>query len=256
MPGFTYRYRRHGGRPTLRSVVPAHALIVGDMLSVDDGDGDIGLADDASVRLLGAVSAAGNGSAAVQVITDPDAVYGVDDPRVRTKGDALILTGASGTQGVTAAGLTPQLLVEADCGIAEETLVAILGVAQPDLLAAETAARRTGGDLNAALARLVTRLYRQYTGRGPTRIQAFYRGDVVVVLLENTMTKAERTLVDRGRVDAVLLMREGLQEAMRAELMSAVATLTGAEVRALLSANHVDPDLAIETFVLDRPVQG
>jgi uncharacterized protein YbcI len=256
MPGFIYRYRRHGGRPTLRSVVPAQALVLGDMLSTEEGDGNVALADDASVRLLGAVIETGNGVTTVQVVTDLDAIYGVGDPHARTKGDALVLTGASGTQGVTPAGRTPQLLVEADCGIAEETLVAILGVAQRDLLAAETAARRTGGDLNAALARLVTRLYRQHTGRGPTRIQAFYRGDVVVVLLENTMTKAERTLVDRGRRDAVLLMREALQEAMRAELMSAVAMLTGAEVRALLSANHVDPDLAVETFVLDRPVQG
>jgi hypothetical protein len=40
---------------------------------------------------------------------------------------------------------------------------------------------------------------------------------------------------------------------MREEISDEVAKLTGRNVLAMMSANHVDPDLAAEIYVLDGP---
>jgi uncharacterized protein YbcI len=114
----------------------------------------------------------------------------------------------------------------------------------------------TGGELNAAITRAVVAAEREHVGRGPTRARTFYRGNVVVVILGQTMTRAERKLVDAGRGEAVLAIRRELQETMRSDLTAAVERLTRCGVVAFMSASHLDPDLAVEVFVLDRPVPG
>lgn len=115
-------------------------------------------------------------------------------------------------------------------------------------------ADQLGGELNAAVARSVVRIYRNVTGHGPTRAQAFFRNSVVVVVMEHVMTKAELSLTADGRRDDVRHGREALQAVMRPKLIAAVEDLTGAEVRALLSSMQPEPDLAAEVFVLDRQV--
>jgi uncharacterized protein YbcI len=79
---------------------------------------------------------------------------------------------------------------------------------------------------------------------------------VLVVVMEGLMTAAERSLVTRGRTGAVLQVREAFHETMRAALVRSVEELTGAKVRAFMGDNHVEADMAIEAFVLDRSVDG
>jgi uncharacterized protein YbcI len=112
-----------------------------------------------------------------------------------------------------------------------------------------------GGELNSSVARAVVRIYRTICGRGPTKARAMYRGDVLVVVLEDVLTPAERSLVATGRAEAVLELRSKLHTAMRGLLASAVNELTGAEVRAVIGATECDPDVASELFLLDRPVR-
>jgi uncharacterized protein YbcI len=111
-----------------------------------------------------------------------------------------------------------------------------------------------GGELNASIARAVVRIYREICGRGPTKARATYHGTVVVVVLERVMTQAERSLVASGRCDQALALRRELHGAMRDELARAVAELTRCRVRAVMGNSEFDPDLAVEVFVLDRPV--
>jgi Na+-translocating membrane potential-generating system (MpsC) len=68
------------------------------------------------------------------------------------------------------------------------------------------------------------------------------------------LTQAERSLVTGGQADAVERTRRGFQELMRPYLRSTIERLTGCTVRAFLSANHLDPDVGAELFVLDRPI--
>jgi uncharacterized protein YbcI len=111
------------------------------------------------------------------------------------------------------------------------------------------------GELNASIARAVVRACKSTLGRGPTRAQAFFRQNIVVVVLEETQTEAERALVSSGRSDAVMDMRSQLQRTMEGQLRSIVEERTGRNVTAMLSSSHINPDVAAEVFILDGPVE-
>jgi uncharacterized protein YbcI len=113
--------------------------------------------------------------------------------------------------------------------------------------------RVSNGSLYAAISNAIVGLLREYTGRGPTKARTTIRDNVVLVMLEQTLTKGERSLASRGREQTVLDLRHEYQEAMREESSAKIAELTGRNVIAFLSANHVDPDLAAEIYVLDGP---
>ncbi len=77
---------------------------------------------------------------------------------------------------------------------------------------------------------------------------------MVVVLLHDSLTKAERALVKAGRDADVLHLRRTLQETMRHDLIAVVEGATGGAVQAYMSANHIAPDTAAEIFLMDRDV--
>src|SRR3954470_7695247 len=111
--------------------------------------------------------------------------------------------------------------------------------------------RPEGGALNAAISRAVVQLLAESTGRGPTKARTTIDRDVIVVVLENTLTPGERFLADSNRGEQVLDMRRAYQDAMRTECIASIEALTGRTVVAFMSANHIDPDLAAEVFVLE-----
>jgi uncharacterized protein YbcI len=114
----------------------------------------------------------------------------------------------------------------------------------------DTAHSSPGGSKSAAISNLTVRLLSQYTGRGPTKARTFFNDDMVTVVLQDTLTKAETTLVEKERRELVLLTRTTFQEVMGDDLIAGIEEITGRTVIAFLSANHIDPDIAIETFIL------
>jgi uncharacterized protein YbcI len=108
-----------------------------------------------------------------------------------------------------------------------------------------------GGPLGAAVSNVIVRLLAEYTGRGPTKARTTIRGNVVLVVLQDTLTKGERALVAKDRAPKVLELRSEFQAAMREEAVEAVEQLVDRKVIAFMSANHIDPDLAAEVFVLE-----
>ncbi len=110
-----------------------------------------------------------------------------------------------------------------------------------------------GGSIYLTISNAIVSLMREYTGRGPTKARTTIRDNLVVVLLEQTLTKGERVLVQKGRQENVLALRREYQEAIREEASDKIAQITGRNVLAMMSTNHLDPDLAVELFVLDGP---
>jgi uncharacterized protein YbcI len=102
----------------------------------------------------------------------------------------------------------------------------------------------------------VVALLQEYTGRGPQRARTTIDRLLVSVVLEDTLTKGERSLVDAGHGEHVLATRRAYQEAMREDAILAVEQILGCRVAAMLSANHIDPDLAVESFVLHPEGDG
>lgn len=109
---------------------------------------------------------------------------------------------------------------------------------------------RRDGKVAAAIADMTVHLLREYTGRGPTRARTHLSGDLVAVVLQDNLTKGERSLVRDGEEERVLQTRQAYQRTMREDLATGVAKLTGREVVAFMSANHIDPDVAVEIFIL------
>jgi uncharacterized protein YbcI len=110
---------------------------------------------------------------------------------------------------------------------------------------------RAGNGRSAMISTSAVQLLRDYTGRGPTQAKTLINQDLVTVLLADTLTKGERTLVERGGSDRVLQLRHEYQLAMRDDLIAVVEGQLDRKVAAFMSQNHIDPDLAIEVFVLE-----
>ena len=107
------------------------------------------------------------------------------------------------------------------------------------------------GQISAAISDGAVQLLQEYTGRGPTKARTTVNGDAVMVLVKDTLTKGERKLVELGRKDEVLKLRHHFQEAMAEDLIALVEQHTRRKVVAFMSANHAQPDMAAEVFVLE-----
>jgi uncharacterized protein YbcI len=106
------------------------------------------------------------------------------------------------------------------------------------------------GRVGSAISNSVVSIFADYLGRGPTRARTSFGRDVVTVVLEETLTKAERRLVAEGEGDAVVSTRRTFQRTMRTDLVEAVERHTGRRVIAFLSDQSADPDISVETFIL------
>ena len=106
--------------------------------------------------------------------------------------------------------------------------------------------------VSASISREMVRLYKDQFGRGPTKVRTHWAGDnTIVVLLEDTLTPAERNLVKMGEHQRLRDVRMFFQYATVGEFCEPVERLTGRKVRAFLSGIDTEVDgIAIETFVL------
>ena len=96
----------------------------------------------------------------------------------------------------------------------------------------------------------ISRLHKEFVGRGPTNARTTIDGDLVVCLLEGGYTRAEQTLSANDNDDIVAAGRLGLQDAMRKAMIAAVEETTGRRVLSFMSANDLRRNLQVEVFVL------
>jgi uncharacterized protein YbcI len=108
----------------------------------------------------------------------------------------------------------------------------------------------SAGEPASAISNAVIQRVRDTTGRGPNRARTTVGRDSIFVVIEDSLTKGERTLVEAGNTGAVTQMRSHYQAAMAVPVRADIERLTGRRVVAFMSANHVEPDLAVEAFIL------
>jgi uncharacterized protein YbcI len=111
--------------------------------------------------------------------------------------------------------------------------------------------RRQEGELAAAISNTVVAALARTTGRGPTKARTTLGENGVFVVLQDSLTTGERTLADAGEGAAVLDLRRRWQRVMQADVSREIEKLTGRKVIGFMSDNHIDPDLAVEVFVLE-----
>src|SRR3954469_10861651 len=111
--------------------------------------------------------------------------------------------------------------------------------------------RLADGELAAAISTTVVRALARTTGRGPTKARTTLGENGVFVVLQDSLTVGEQTLTDAGEGTAVLDLRRRWQRVMEADVSREIEQLTGRKVVGFMSDNHIDPDLAVEVFVLE-----
>ncbi len=106
------------------------------------------------------------------------------------------------------------------------------------------------GRLAAAISTGMVSLMHQHTGRGPIRARTTIDDNIIVCVLGAALTKAEQQLVEGGKEKVVLRGRRAIQDTFEEEAIALVEELTDRDVVAFMSNNHIDPDLAVEVFIL------
>ena len=101
------------------------------------------------------------------------------------------------------------------------------------------------------ISRAMVGLFKEYVGRGPTVAKTYIHDDLVVCLLHDTMTRAEQTLAGEGQADEVRHLRRTFQSLFRERASREIERIVGRPVVAFLSDHAVDPDWAVEAFVLE-----
>jgi uncharacterized protein YbcI len=98
----------------------------------------------------------------------------------------------------------------------------------------------------------MVRLYKDQFGRGPTKTRAHWCGDdVITVILESTLTPAERNMVKLGEHQRLRELRMFFQYSSIREFCEPVEAITGRKIRSFLSSIDTEADgLSTEVFVL------
>jgi uncharacterized protein YbcI len=114
----------------------------------------------------------------------------------------------------------------------------------------------TVGEMLAAISTRIVGLLREHYGRGPSRAKSYAMDDCVVCVLRNGFTAHERTVYDSGEPGRVIEMRQDFQRLMENNYRDTIESITGRRVVAFLSQAHLEPDITLEIFFLDRPLSG
>jgi uncharacterized protein YbcI len=111
------------------------------------------------------------------------------------------------------------------------------------------------GVLRSAVSQAIVRIHAEHYGKGATQAKTYAWDNLLVTVLRDVLTVAERTLVDVGRADTVRDVRTTFQCTMQETFCAAVERLTGRRVHSFMS--QVDPQtgLGVEVFVLE-PLDG
>jgi uncharacterized protein YbcI len=117
-----------------------------------------------------------------------------------------------------------------------------------------------GGQLLSAISTGIVKLLREHYGRGPIKAKTYALDDIIVCVLRGSgFTALEQTMMDSSdadRTDRVVAMREDFQRLMAERYKTLIEQLTDRHVLAFLSQAHVEPDITLEVFFIDRPLEG
>jgi uncharacterized protein YbcI len=114
-----------------------------------------------------------------------------------------------------------------------------------------------GGQLLAKISAEFVEMLREYYGRGPMKAKTYALDDIIVVVMRGSgFTALEQTTVNSGEPERVVAMREHFQTVMADRYKQVIERLTGCKVVAFLSQAHVDPDITMEIFFVDRSLRS
>ena len=97
----------------------------------------------------------------------------------------------------------------------------------------------------------MVQLMKQYFGKGPTKAKAYFLDDFLIVVMRGGMTRAEQTMLQADREDAVREFRQQFENEMTGPMTELIEGLTGRKVVNYQSQVVFDPDISVEFFFFE-----
>jgi len=107
-----------------------------------------------------------------------------------------------------------------------------------------------------AISNTAVALHREHFGRGPGAAKTHVSDNLVVCILTDVFTPLERTLIEAGQEERVRETRAAHRAATDAIYKARMEAVLGQRVEAHLSSINVDPDVAVDIFVLAQDALG
>ena len=113
-----------------------------------------------------------------------------------------------------------------------------------------------GHELLEAVTTEMVGFHERYHHRIPVTAKTLLLGDeILVCVLAGVYSDVEKTMIELQRGTLVQQVRSAFQVAMQSKFIATVERLSGREVLAFISDQHIGPDIEIELFMLkpNRP---
>ena len=107
------------------------------------------------------------------------------------------------------------------------------------------------GAMRSSISQAIVRIHADHYGKGATQAKTYVWDNVVVCVLRDVLTVAERTLIAADRADTVRDVRTIFQSSLEGTFRTAIERLTGRRVHSSMA--QVDPanGLGVQVFVLE-----
>ena len=108
-----------------------------------------------------------------------------------------------------------------------------------------------GAALLAQISNEMVRAHKQFFGKGPTKAKSYMLDDLLVIVMRDGLTTAEKTMLAFGQSDQIRQFRQLFENEMTQRLTDMIERLTGRKVATYQSQIMFDPDVVVEIFVFD-----
>ena len=112
------------------------------------------------------------------------------------------------------------------------------------------------GTTSTAISKAAVGIVAGYVGRGPRSVRTLINANVILVLMQEVLTRGERALAAADDAPLVRELRRRLHAAMRDDLVAAVEALSSRKVIACISDIHVEANALVQVFVLQTALAG
>lgn len=93
----------------------------------------------------------------------------------------------------------------------------------------------TRGQLERKLSQEIQAFYRRYLGHQPSKVICQIFDEKLAIIIENSITNAEKILIQEGNKDLAQAVRSNLDDAIKPELKQLIEAIANIEVLDLLS---------------------
>jgi uncharacterized protein YbcI len=93
-------------------------------------------------------------------------------------------------------------------------------------------------------------------GKGPISTRSYLFDDMLLIVMRDGLTVAEKTMLDFGQHDLVRNFRQQFENDMTKRIVGMIEELTQRKVLTYQSQIMFDPDVVVEMFIFDRSLTG